>query len=293
LIEFTNYCKNGCLYCGINRANTNIHRYRLDKETILNCCRAGDELGFKTFVLQGGEDNYYTDDMMCDIVSSIKSEFPNNAITLSLGERSYNSYKRLFDAGADRYLLRHETATASHYAKLHPNDMSFDNRMECLHNLKAIGYQVGCGIMVGSPYQTAENLADDLLFMQSFRPQMIGIGPFIAHNATVFAKEPNGSVELTLRLLSIIRLMLPKVLLPATTALGTLDPMGRERGILAGANVLMPNLSPTAVRKDYALYDNKICTGDEAAECKNCLARRVANIGYELAVDRGDSKLTV
>jgi biotin synthase len=293
LIEFTNYCKNGCLYCGINRANTNIHRYRLDKETILNCCRAGDELGFKTFVLQGGEDSYYTDDIMCDMVSSIKSEFPNNAITLSLGERSYDSYKRLFEAGADRYLLRHETATASHYAKLHPDDMSFDNRMECLRNLKAIGYQVGCGIMVGSPYQTAENLADDLLFMQSFRPQMIGIGPFIAHNATVFANEPNGSVELTLRLLSIIRLMLPEVLLPATTALGTLDPMGRERGILAGANVLMPNLSPTAVRKDYALYDNKICTGDEAAECKNCLARRVANIGYELAVDRGDSKLTV
>jgi biotin synthase len=293
LIEFTNYCKNGCLYCGINRANTNIHRYRLDKETILNCCRAGDELGFKTFVLQGGEDSYYTDDIMCDMVSSIKSEFPNNAITLSLGERSYDSYKRLFEAGADRYLLRHETATASHYAKLHPDDMSFDNRMECLRNLKAIGYQVGCGIMVGSPYQTAENLADDLLFMQSFRPQMIGIGPFIAHNATVFANEPNGSVELTLRLLSIIRLMLPEVLLPATTALGTLDPMGRERGILAGANVLMPNLSPTAVRKDYALYDNKICTGDEAAECKNCLARRVANIGYELAVDRGDSKLII
>lgn len=289
LIEFTNHCKNGCLYCGINNSNTNIHRYRLDKETILDCCRQGDELGFKTFVLQGGEDPYYTDDNLCDIISSIKAELPNNAITLSVGERSYESYKRLFDAGADRYLLRHETATPAHYSKLHPSYMSLKNRLKCLDNLKAIGYQVGCGIMVGSPYQTLENIADDLLFMQQFRPHMIGIGPFISHKDTVFRDMPNGSVELTLKLLSIIRLMLPKVLLPATTALGTLDPMGRERGILAGANVLMPNLSPTAVRKDYMLYDNKICTGDESAQCRNCLSARVEKIGYRLTISRGDS----
>lgn len=289
LIEFTNYCKNDCYYCGIRRDNRNVKRYRLTKEEILDCCRQGYNLGFRTFVLQGGEDGYYTDDVMTDIVSSIRDMFPDCAITLSIGERSYESYQKLFDAGADRYLLRHETYDISHYNRLHPVELSAINRQQCLWNLKEIGYQVGTGFMVGSPFQTAENLADDMLFLTELNPQMIGIGPFIPHRDTPFRKETAGTLDLTLFMLGLIRLALPKVLLPATTALGTISPKGRELGILAGANVVMPNLSPVSVRKDYTLYDNKICTGDEAAECRRCLARRMESIGYQVVVSRGDS----
>lgn len=288
LIEFTNHCKNDCYYCGIRRSCRSARRYRLTKEEILDCCRQGYGLGFRTFVLQGGEDGYYTDAVMTEIVHSIRTMFPDCAITLSIGERSYESYKRLFDAGADRYLLRHETYDASHYARLHPADLSADNRQQCLWNLKEIGYQVGTGFMVGSPFQTAENLADDMLFLTELSPQMVGIGPFIPHHDTPFRDKPPGTLELTLFLLGLIRLALPKVLLPATTALGTISPRGRELGILAGANVVMPNLSPTSVRKDYLLYDNKICTGDEAVECRQCLSRRMESIGYEIVVSRGD-----
>lgn len=288
LIEFTNYCKNDCYYCGIRKSNKNANRYRLTKGEILDCCKQGYDLGFRTFVLQGGEDYHYNDDVLCDIVSEIRKNYMDCAITLSVGERSYDSYKKLFDAGADRYLLRHETANNCHYSKLHPKEMSIENRKKCLFNLKEIGYQVGCGIMVGSPYQTTENIAEDLLFMKELNPHMIGIGPFISHKDTCFKDFENGSVELTLFLLSIIRIMFPNVLLPATTALGTLDPKGREKGILAGANVLMPNLSPVAVRKKYELYDNKICTGDEAAECNFCLRNRMERIGYSIVQDRGD-----
>lgn len=288
LIEFTNYCKNGCYYCGINKDNTNAERYRLSKEDILLCCKEGYDLGFRTFVLQGGEDNFYSDKDIEDIVYSIKEQHSDCAITLSIGEKSYEAYLGYFKAGADRYLLRHETANNDHYKKLHPPIMSLENRKKCLYNLKEIGYQVGCGFMVGSPYQSLENLTEDIEFIKALKPHMIGIGPFISHADTVFKDFENGSVELTLFLLSILRIMMPKVLLPATTALGTLDPLGREKGILAGANVLMPNLSPVSVRKKYALYDNKICTGDEAAECKFCLQNRVKNIGCEIVVDRGD-----
>lgn len=289
LIEFTNYCKNDCYYCGIRRSNKNAHRYRLTKEQILDCCRQGHELGFRTFVLQGGEDGHYTDDMLADIVFAIRRGFPDCAITLSVGERPYESYRRLYEAGADRYLLRHETFDAAHYDRLHPEGLSASHRQQCLWSLKEIGYQVGTGFMVGSPYQTAENLADDMLFLKKLNPQMVGIGPFIPHHDTPFAEFPAGTLELTLFMLGLIRLMLPKVLLPATTALGTIAPDGREQGILAGANVVMPNLSPTDVRKDYLLYDNKICTGDEAAECRMCLERRMDSIGYHVAVTRGDS----
>lgn len=288
LIEFTNICKNDCLYCGIRRSNRQCERYRLTEEQILECCAMGYELGFRTFVLQGGEDGFWNDDRMCGLISRIKREYPNCAVTLSLGERSKESYQRLFDAGADRYLLRHETADKAHYEKLHPQEMSFDHRMKCLRDLKEIGYQVGCGFMVGSPYQTPETLAKDLKFLEEFSPDMCGIGPFIPHKDTPFASQPAGTLEETLWLLSIIRLILPYVLLPATTALGTIHPRGREMGILAGANVVMPNLSPVSVRKKYELYDNKICTGDEAAECRNCLSRRMQSVGYELATDRGD-----
>ncbi len=289
LIEFTNYCKNDCYYCGIRKSNPHINRYRLTKEEILSCCASGYELGFRTFVLQGGEDGYYNDDRMVDIIASIKEAYPDCAITLSIGERSRESYRRFFDAGASRYLLRHETYNFDHYSYLHPEDLSPQHRQDCLFHLKEIGYQVGTGFMVGSPGQTFSYLAEDLLFLKRLNPQMVGIGPFIPHHDTKFAKEPAGSLELTLFLLGIIRLMLPKVLLPATTALGTIHPMGRERGIQAGANVVMPNLSPVGVRKDYSLYDNKICTGDEAAECRMCLQKRMESIGYQVVVSKGDS----
>ena len=291
LIEFTNYCKNNCYYCGIRNGNRNVTRYRLSKEEILECCRNGYELGYRTFVLQGGEDPYYTDERMTDIIRAIKKDFSDCALTLSIGEKSYESYQLFKSAGADRYLLRHETADEGLYCTLHPETMSLNVRKECLYNLKKLGYQVGAGFMVGSPGQTLEHLAEDLIFLQELQPQMVGIGPFIPHHDTIYAKETAGSVDLTLYLLSIIRIMLPKVLLPATTALGTLDSRGREKGLLAGANVVMPNLSPVRNRKMYELYDNKICTGEEAAECRGCLGRRVESVGYQLVEERGDALL--
>ncbi|MCH5212462.1 MAG: [FeFe] hydrogenase H-cluster radical SAM maturase HydE [Oscillospiraceae bacterium] len=290
LIEISNICKNDCVYCGIRRSNTNCDRYRLTPQEISDCVDEGYSLGFRTFVLQGGEDGYFSDDVICGIVREIKKKYPDCAVTLSLGERSYESYKRMYDAGADRYLLRHETADKAHYGKLHPAEMSFDNRMECLKNLREIGYQVGCGFMVGSPYQTSAELAHDLKFIEEFKPDMCGIGPFVPHKDTPFAAEAQGTVELTCYLLSIIRLIHPPVLLPATTALGTIHPLGRELGIKAGANVVMPNLSPVAVRKKYELYDNKICTGEESAQCRSCLDNRMKSIGYEIVIDRGDIK---
>lgn len=288
LIEFTNVCRNNCYYCGIRRDNKAADRYRLSKEEILSCCREGYALGFRTFVLQGGEDPYYDDERIVDLVASIRSEYPDCAITLSIGEKSYKSYEAFFRAGADRYLLRHETADQCHYEKLHPKEMSLANRKECLLALKEIGYQVGCGFMVGSPYQTERELAKDLLFIHELGPHMVGIGPFIPHQETPFAKKEQGTLEQTLFLLSLIRIMEKNVLLPATTALATIDPRGREKGILAGANVVMPNLSPKSVRKKYDLYDGKVCTGEEAAECRYCLEKRVESVGYRVAVSRGD-----
>lgn len=290
LIEFTNYCKNDCYYCGIRRGNARADRYRLTKEQILDCCEVGYDLGFRTFVLQGGEDGWFTDDKIVDIIKAIKSGYPDCALTLSIGEKSYESYKAFYEAGADRYLLRHETADECHYGKLHPQELLLANRKRCLYNLKEIGYQVGCGFMVGSPFQTTENILSDLKFIKELNPNMVGIGPFIPHAETPFKAYSQGSLELTLKLLSIIRLMLPHVLLPATTALGSIDPLGREKGILAGANVVMPNLSPRDVRKKYLLYDNKICTGDEAAECIVCMKNRMKSIGHEVVISRGDYK---
>lgn len=288
LIEFSSVCKNDCYYCGLRRSNHNAVRYRLSKEQIMDCCKTGYSLCFRTFVLQGGEDGFFTDEIMCDIVRTIKKYYPDCAVTLSLGERGYDSFKRLFDAGTDRYLLRHETANAEHYGRLHPKEMTLETRKQSLYWLKEIGYQTGAGFMVGSPFQTFETLAEDLLFLKQLDPQMCGIGPFIPHRDTTFKDEKSGSVRLTLILLSVIRLMLPDVLLPSTTALGTADPQGREKGILHGANVVMPNLSPTQHRADYSLYDNKICTGDEAAECIKCLSKRMKSIGYQITVDKGD-----
>lgn len=289
LIEFTNYCKNDCYYCGIRRSNSRAHRYRLSEEQILRCCHQGYTLGFRTFVLQGGEDGYFTDERMVGLVREIHKNYPDCAITLSIGERSYDSYLALFEAGADRYLLRHETWDEEHYCLLHPPALSAKHRQQCLWDLKKIGYQIGTGYMVGSPFQTAGNLADDMLFLEKLNPQMVGIGPFIPHHDTPFKDQAAGTLELTLYMLGLIRLMLPKVLLPATTALGTIDEKGRELGILAGANVVMPNLSPENVRKDYLLYDNKICTGSEAAECRMDLENRMHAIGYQVVCHRGDS----
>ena len=288
LIEFSNYCKNDCYYCGIRRSNKNASRYRLTEDEILSCCEHGYALGFRTFVLQGGEDPWFTDERLVSIISNMRAGWPDCAITLSLGERSAESYQKLFDAGANRYLLRHETYDARHYEQLHPAPLTSSHRQNCLFQLKKIGFQTGAGFMVGSPHQTAENIADDLLFLKKLDPQMVGIGPFIPHHDTPFAKEPAGSVELTLFLLGLVRLLLPEVLLPATTALGTMDPHGREKGILAGANVVMPNLSPDQVRKKYLLYDNKLCTGTEAAEQLEHLKHQMASIGYHVSIDRGD-----
>ena len=288
LIEFSNYCKNDCYYCGIRRSNQCADRYRLNQEQIMDCCQIGHKLGFRTFVLQSGEDSFYTDEKICDIVSTIKNEYPDCAVTLSIGEKSYESYKAYFDAGADRYLLRHETADYEHYSRLHPSELSARNRQQCLRNLKNIGFQVGCGIMVGSPWQTDEHILKDLRFMQELRPHMIGIGPFIPHKYTPFREKEAGTLKDTLHLISIIRLMFPECLLPATTALGTIHSDGREMGIKAGANVVMPNLSPSEVREKYLLYDGKICTGDEAAEFRYCLDNRMKGIGYRVVVSRGD-----
>lgn len=292
LIEFTNICRNDCCYCGIRCSNSKAQRYRLDEEEILACCAEGYSLGFRTFVLQGGEDPGFSDDLLCRTVAEIKGRFPDCAVTLSVGEREHRVYQSFFDAGADRYLLRHETANDAHYRQLHPANLSLARRKDCLWDLKSIGFQVGAGFMVGSPGQTTETLLDDLQFLSELKPHMVGIGPFLPHKDTPFAHEPPGSTAQTLLLLSCVRLMLPQVLLPATTALGTAAADGREHGILAGANVVMPNLSPLSVRKKYMLYNDKISTGDESAQSVAHLKESLAKIGYELSFGRGDSPLS-
>jgi biotin synthase len=288
LIEFTNYCKNNCFYCGIRAGNKKIERYRLSQAQILECCKNGYELGFRTFVLQGGEDSHFTDEILINIIKEIKTSYPDCAVTLSIGERGSESYELLRKAGADRYLLRHETANNAHYRILHPEEMSPENRKNCLNNLKKLGYQTGCGFMVGSPHQTMEHIIDDLIFIKEFKPHMVGIGPFIPHSDTPYKNEKPGDMRPALNIIAILRLMQPNLLIPATTALGTINDWGREMGILAGANVVMPNLSPADVRRKYMLYDNKICTSEEAAECAFCMHNRVKKIGYEIAVTRGD-----
>lgn len=290
LIEISNICKNDCRYCGIRASNANCTRYRLTEEEILSCCCDGYMLGFRTFVLQGGEDMYFGDDILCKIVKGIKSICPDCAVTLSMGERSLESYQNLYNAGADRYLLRHETADKEHYSMLHPPGMSFENRMECLKSLKGIGYQTGCGFMVGSPYQTSRNLAMDLKFIEEFQPHMCGIGPFIPHKDTEFSSEGPGSVALTCFLMAIIRLMNPRILLPATTALATLSPDGREAAVRCGANVVMPNLSPEDAKKNYTLYNNKAHSGSESAKCLDSLQKQLDSVGAKIVVDRGDIK---
>ena len=288
LVEVSNVCRNDCYYCGIRKSNGHAVRYRMDQEEIVACCREGYRLGFRTFVFQGGEDPAMTDEVVETLVAAVHREFPDCAITLSLGEKGRDSYQRFFDAGASRYLLRHETASPEHYRRLHPPSMSWEHRVQCLRDLKEIGYQVGCGCMIGSPFQTAEHLAEDLKFMERLQPEMVGIGPFISQKDTPFRDFPGGGLTQTLVMLGLIRLLLPRVLLPATTALGTIDPEGRQKGILAGANVVMPNLSPPVRRKQYMLYDNKLGTGEESAEGLALLKAQMQSIGYQVVTDRGD-----
>lgn len=288
LIEISNYCHNNCYYCGIRAGNSTIERYRLSKEEIMECCLQGQALGFKTVVLQGGEDTRQTDTWITEVVTEIRKNFPELAITLSLGEHSAEAYQAFFQAGANRYLLRHETFNRSHYEKMHPSIMSYEHRIECLRTLKHIGFQTGTGMMVGAPFQTLENLVEDILFIQELEPQMIGIGPFLPQKDTPFGTYAKGSMELTLLLISIFRLLFPQALIPATTSLSTIAPNGREKGILAGANVLMPNLSPLEQRKKYMLYDNKVSLGAESAQAINELSLRLERIGYTISNQRGD-----
>ncbi len=287
LIEITNICLQNCAYCGIRRDNETVDRYRLDLDTILSCCREGHRLGYNTYVIQGGEDPFFTDEVLVTMIHAIKAEFPECAITLSLGERSYNSYKTLKEAGVDRYLLRHETASESLYNALHPG-MSFENRRRCLSDLKSLGFQTGAGFMVGLPGQTTADLVKDLRFIKDLQPEMVGIGPFIPHKQTPIGDSAGGTVEQVLVMLALTRLLLPQVLLPSTTAMGTLDKLGREKALKVGANVVMPNLSPTDVREKYELYQDKICTGDEAAHCRHCIEGRIRSAGFEVDMSRGD-----
>lgn len=288
LIEFSNYCRCDCLYCGIRKSNLKAERYRLTKEQILSCVEMGYDFGFRTFVLQSGEDLFFTDEDICEIVSSIKERFIDTAVTLSIGEKTREQYQKYYDAGCDRYLLRHETASSTLYRKLHSKDQTMENRMRCLYDLKDIGYQVGAGMMLQAPFQTTADLVDDLVYLKKLNPHMIGIGPFIPHKDTPLKEYPSGDVEMTLFFIGVLRLMFPCANIPATTALGTIDPRGREKGILAGANVVMPNLSPTDVRGKYLLYDGKICTSDDAVKCNFCMAGRMQGIGYRLVKSRGD-----
>lgn len=290
LIEISNICKNNCYYCGIRAGNKNCERYRLTADEIYDCCKIGYDLGYRTFVLQGGEAPYYTDELMVEIISNIRKNYADCAITLSIGERERESYQKLFDAGANRYLLRHEAANKAYYETIHPKEMSYEHRMKCLRDLREIGFQVGAGFMVGSPKQTNRDLAMDLKFIEEFKPEMCGIGPFIPHVDTIYKDESAGSIDMVLLLLSIIRIINPHVLLPATTALGTIDKEGREKGVLHGANVIMPNLSPSDARKKYLLYNGKVSVNDVASEYKISLDKLMESMGYKIVVSRGDCK---
>ena len=288
LIEFTSYCRNDCYYCGLRRSNKNALRYRLSYDCIMDTAEAGYRAGFRTFVLQGGEDSYFTDERLIMIIRGIKERYPDAAVTLSVGERSFESYKALKEAGADRYLLRHETADDVHYRKLHPDDMSQENRIRCLYDLKELGYQTGAGMMVGSPGSSSRTLAEDMVFLSSLKPEMVGIGPFIPHSATPFRDEKRGSVDLTLRMVSLVRLALPHAMIPSTTALATASSDGQLQGILHGANVIMPDITPQSERSKYMIYDGKKITGDEAGENLRQIAEGMESIGYELSMERGD-----
>ena len=288
LIELSSHCHRDCLYCGLRRSNSTAERYRLTQEEVLACCEEGYRLGFRTFVLQAGEDATHTDDWLEALIAEIRSRYPEAAITLSLGERSEASYLRLRQAGADRYLLRHEAANEKLYTSLHPHGRGLQHRLACAEALQRAGYQVGLGMMIGVKGQTIGHIVEDLKLMERMRPEMVGIGPFIPHPSTPLGSEPAGALGLTLATLAIARLLLPQALIPSTTALATLTPTGRLEGILSGANVVMPNLSPSDVRAKYAIYENKASWGAEAAEGLAALEAELSSIGYHIDYTRGD-----
>lgn len=290
LIEFSNICRQDCLYCGIRASNSKVQRYRLMPEEILLCCDQAYQLGYRTFVLQSGEDLWYTEEIFVDLLKAVKERYPEVAVTLSIGERGAETYQRLFAAGADRFLMRHETASKELYEKLHPT-MRFENRRACLSVLKNLGYQVGAGFMVGLPGQASSDLAEDLRYLKEFHPDMIGIGPFIPHSETPLRAEKGGTVTGTLVMVALARLLIPDSLIPATTALGTLDPQGRELALQAGANVVMPIITPASVRKHYELYENKICGDDHPEDCRSCVEWRIRAAGFDVDPGRGDSQL--
>ena len=288
LIELSSFCKCDCLYCGLRRSNRTAERYRLTHEEVMACCREGYALGFRTFVLQGGEDGTHTDEWLVELISDMRRTYPDVAITLSLGERTEESYRRLKEAGANRYLLRHEAANEELYASLHPSSKGLKHRLECLEALKRCGYQTGMGMMIGVKGQSVDHIVEDLLLIERMQPEMVGIGPFLPHKATPLGSEPAGELNMVLATIAIVRLMLPKALLPSTTALATLHPRGRLEGILSGANVVMPNLSPSDVRAKYAIYENKASWGKEAAEGLSALESELNTIGYHIDYARGD-----
>ncbi len=290
LIEFTNYCNKRCVYCGINASNKNVKRYRLTKHEILDSCIKGKKLGFNTFVLQGGEDKFFTDEIICDIVQSIKLKIPDCAVTLSIGEREFESYKAFKKAGVDRYLLRHETTNSDLYTRLHPNS-KLQNRMECLKDLKDLGFQTGAGFMVGLPGYETKDYVKDLRFLKNLQPEMVGIGPFIPHADTEMKHCKSGDLKTVILILAMVRLLLPKVLLPATTALSTIDSEGRKKGLNAGANVIMPNLTPGIYREDYSLYNEKMITGSESVEELELIKKQLEDYGYICDMSKGDSKM--
>ena len=291
LIELSNVCRNDCLYCGIRRSNGRVERYTLTREQVMNCCEQGYEIGFRTIVLQGGEWGEERSQWIADLVAEVKQHWPDCAITLSLGEHPRETYALWRQAGADRYLLRHETRNERLYSLLHPRGMTIEHRLQCLDWLQELGFQVGAGFMVGAPFQSLRSIVEDIQFLVAFRPQMIGIGPFIPQHDTPLARFPAGTVEMTARIYAILRLALPQALIPSTTAMATLAPGGRLRGILAGANVVMPNLSPVESRAKYSLYDNKASLGAESAQGVMQLSRELATIGYSIDWSRGDSPL--
>jgi biotin synthase len=287
IIEFSNYCMKNCFYCGLRRDNKTIERYRISEDEIIDTALKAGELGYKTILLQSGEDGGYTIEGLCAIIKRIRSNL-DCAITLSLGEKSFDEYRSLRDAGADRYLLRFETSDRGLFNKLKP-DSSYENRLDCIKNLKKLGFQVGSGFMVGLPGQTYEILADDILLLRELDLDMIGIGPFLSHHNTPLGNSASGTLDLTLRALAIIRILMPDVHIPATTAMGTVEKGGREKALQCGANVIMPNVTPIKYRKYYEIYPNKICIDDAPSDCRACIEGMLKSLGRAAATNKGDS----
>lgn len=284
LIEFSNICKRQCKYCGLRCEDKFIDRYRISKENIISYAEHAVNMGYKTIVLQSGEDEYYNTDLMCEIIEGIKKL--GVALTLSIGEKTYEEYKAFKEAGADRYLIRIETTDKTLYNQMHPN-MDFDNRVRCLGDLGRLGYEVGTGCLVGLPNQTIESLADDILFFKEINADMVGIGPFIPHPHTPLKDSATGSFTLALKVMALTRILLKDINIPATTAMETLNPNGRIIALQSGANVVMPNVTTTEYRAKYEIYPNKICINENPDKCKGCISAKIQSIGRSVSTSFG------